>query len=122
MKALLLALLLSGCATADYAQLADVGTTAVGFSQGFVEANPVLSGLPIAGIAVAKIGITQGFKLAPKEFCEPGLFVLTLSGSGAALWNIAVIAGSGPAAIPVIAGLWAWQWDNWQADAVKDCQ
>ena len=42
----------------------------------------------------------------------------TLLGSGAALWNIGIIAGSGPAAIPVAAR----QWDNWTQDSVNDCQ
>ena len=45
-----------------------------------------------------------------------------LLGSCAALWNIGIIAWSGPAAIPVAAMLWAWQWDNWTQDSVNDCQ
>jgi len=31
--------------------------------------------------------------------------VFTLAGSGAALWNIGVMVGSGPAALPIVAGL-----------------
>jgi hypothetical protein len=123
MKVLLLsALLLTGCATADYAQMADIGTTAIGLESGFVEGNPVWGGANWPVMAVVKIGVTQAVKLTPPEVCEPGLFWLTIAGSGAAIWNVGVIAGSGPAAIPVAIGLWWWQWDNWQADAVMDCQ
>ena len=124
MKAILLsALLLSGCATADYAQLADIGTTIIGIESGLgVEGNPVWGGASWPVIAVVKIGVTQVVKQTPKEFCEPGLMSLTVAGSGAALWNIGVIAGSGPAAIPAILGLWWWQWDNWQTEAINDCK
>lgn len=117
----LLVILLSGCATADYAQFADSGTTAIAFHHGYVESNPVLSGLPIAGIVAVKFGLTQVIKSTPKDFCEPGLFIFTLAGSGAAIWNIALLAGCGPAAFPLIAGLWFWQWDNWRLDAKNDC-
>jgi len=124
MKAILLsALLLSGCATADYAQLADIGTTAIGIESGLAtEGNIVWGGASWPVIAVVKIGVTQVVKQTPKEFCEPGLMSLTVAGSGAALWNIGVIAGSGPAAIPAILGLWWWQWDNWQTEAINDCK
>lgn len=121
-KPLLLALLLSGCATADVAQFADSGSTAAAFHYGFVEANPVLSGLPLGGIVAAKFAMTQAIKLTPQEVCEPGLFFFTLSGSAGALWNVALIAGAGPASLPVIAAIWAWQWDRWQEDAKTDCQ
>jgi len=40
----------------------------------------------------------------------------------AALWNIGVMAGSGPAALPIVAGLWWWQWENWNQAAIDDCQ
>jgi len=116
-------LMLSGCATADYAQIADVGTTIVGIESGLgVEGNPVWGGSSWPVIAAVKIGVTQAIKLTPKEVCEPGLFGLTIMGSGAALWNIGVIAGCGPAAIPVVIGLWWWQWDNWQTEAINDCK
>ena len=121
--ALALTLALTGCATADYAQMADVATTAIGIESGLgVEGNPVWGGASWPVIAVVKIGVTQAVKLTPKEFCEPGLLSLTLAGSGAALWNIGVIAGSGPASLPIVAGLWRWQWDNWNKAAVRDCQ
>lgn len=118
-----LTIALSGCATADYAQMADVATTAIAIESGLgVEGNPVWGGASWPVIAVVKIGVTQAVKLTPKEFCEPGLMALTLGGSGAALWNIGVMAGSGPAAIPVVLGLWYWQWDNWTQDSISDCQ
>ena len=125
MKPFIIAIILalSGCATADYAQIADVGTTIVGIESGLgVEGNPVWGGASWPVIAAVKIGVTQAIKLTPKEVCEPGLFGLTIMGSGAALWNIGVIAGCGPAAIPVIIGLWWWQWDNWQTEAINDCK
>lgn len=125
MKSTIIAIILmiSGCATADYAQIADVGTTIVGIESGLgVEGNPVWGGSSWPVIAAVKIGVTQAIKLTPKEVCEPGLFGLTIMGSGAALWNIGVIAGCGPAAIPVIIGLWWWQWDNWQTEAINDCK
>lgn len=123
MKAFLLfALLLTGCATADYAQMADIGTTAIGLERGFVEGNPVWGGANWPAIAVVKLSVNEAIKHTPKETCEPLLMWSTLLGSGAALWNIGIIAGSGPAAIPVAAMLWAWQWDNWTQDSVNDCQ
>lgn len=123
MKAILLsALLLTGCATADYAQISDIGTTAIALNSGFVEGNPVWGGASWPVIAAVKIGATQAIKLTPQEVCEPGLFGLTVAGFGAALWNIGVIAGCGPAAIPVIIGLTWWQWDAWQASAIADCK
>lgn len=123
LSAIPLILALTGCATADHYQLADVATTIIGIESGLgVEGNPVWGGASWPVIAVVKIGVTQAVKLTPKEFCEPGLLSLTLAGSGAALWNIGVIAGSGPAALPVVAGLWWWQWDNWNKAAVDDCQ
>lgn len=113
--------LLLGCAHADRAQIADGATTAVALSSGFAEANPLLSGLSGPVILVAKIGVTQVVKQAPNEVCEPGLLGLTAAGYGAALWNIGVLAGSGPAAIPVVAILALWQWDSWESDARNTC-
>jgi hypothetical protein len=87
-----------------------------------VEGNPVWGGASWPVIAAVKIGVTQVVKQTPKEFCEPGLFWITAGGYGAALWNIGVIAGSGPASLPLIAGLWWWQWENWNQAAIDDCQ
>lgn len=112
---------LVGCAHADYAQLADSATTAVGLSQGYVEGNPVLSGLDWPYIAVIKLSVTQAVKLTPPVVCEPGLLGLTVGGYSLALWNIGVMAGSGPAAIPVALGLALWQWDSWAVDARDTC-
>ena len=125
MKSIILAIIitLTGCATADYAQIADVGTTIIGIESGLgMEGNPVWGGASWPVIAVVKIGVTQVVKQTPAEFCEPGLFWITAGGYGAALWNIGVMAGSGPAAIPAILGLWWWQWDNWQTEAINDCK
>jgi hypothetical protein len=113
--------LLAGCAHADYAQLADSATTAVALSNGYVEANPLFGGLSWPIIAVVKLGVTQVVKQTPIEICEPGLLGLTVGGYGAALWNIGVMAGSGPAALPVALGLVVWQWDNWAKDAKNTC-
>ena len=118
--AILLSLIL-GCAHADRAQLADGAMTWVGLSSGFVEANPLLSGLSGPAILAVKVGVTQVVKQTPNEVCEPGLLGLTAAGYGAALWNIGVMAGSGPAAIPVALGLALWQWDSWAVDARDTC-
>ena len=113
--------LLLGCAHADRAQIADGATTWVALSNGFVEANPLLSGLSGPAILAVKIGATQAVKQTPNEVCEPGLLGLTVAGYGAAVWNIGVMAGSGPAAIPVALGLALWQWDDWAMDARDTC-
>lgn len=118
--AALLALLL-GCAHADRAQIADGATTWVALSNGFAEANPLLSGLSGPAILAVKVGVTQVVKQTPNEVCEPGLLGLTVAGYGAAAWNIGVMAGSGPAAIPVALGLALWQWDSWALDARDTC-
>jgi len=112
---------LLGCAHADRAQIADGATTWVALSNGFAEANPLLSGLSGPAILAVKIGVTQAVKQTPNEVCEPGLMGLTVAGYGAALWNIGVMAGSGPAAIPVALGLVLWQWDSWVVDARDTC-
>jgi len=120
--ALILPLLLAGCATADRAQLADGATTAIGLTNGFAEANPVLSGLSGPAILVVKLGATQAFKVAPKEVCESGLYWSTGLGYSAALFNVGVLAGSGAAALPAIIALWAWRDEAWQADATRNCR
>lgn len=120
--ALLLAGFLSGCATADYGQLADSATTAVALSrEGFAEGNPLLSGMSWPWIAATKIAVTQAVKLAPPVVCEPGLVGLSLGGFGAAVWNIAVMAGSGPAALPLIVVGGGLLWEPFAADAKATC-
>lgn len=116
-----LLILLLGCAHADRAQIADGATTWVALSNGFAEANPLLSGLSGPAILAVKIGVTQAVKQTPTEICEPGLMGLTVSGYSLALWNIGVMSGSGPAAIPVALGLALWQWDSWVVDAKDTC-
>lgn len=50
-----------------------------------------------------------------------GLLGLTVTGYGAALWNIGVIAGSGLAALPIVAVVTAVFWDDWAQDAIDTC-
>lgn len=113
---------LAGCAHADYGQLADSATTAVGLSRaGFVEGNPLLTHMGWPGIAATKLAITQAVKLTPEPICEPGLMGLTVFGYNAAVWNVAVLAGSGPAALPFMLLLTGWGWEWWWADAQRTC-
>jgi hypothetical protein len=119
--ALLLPLLLAGCATADRAQLADGGTTWIALSKGYTEGNPVLSGLSGPEIIAVKLAVTQAAKLTPEPWCGSFLYWLTVQGFGLALWNLGVMAGSGPAALPLVAGLWWWRHEAWQDDARETC-
>lgn len=118
---LTLAIILGGCAHADYAQVSDSATTAVALSNGFSEANPIFGGASWPVIAAVKLGATQAVKQAPPDICRPGLLGLTVGGYSAALWNIGVMAGSGPAAVPVALALALWQWDSWAVDARDTC-
>lgn len=122
MRASLLGLLLlSGCATADFGQLADSATTAVALEAGFSEGNPLFHGTSWPVIAGVKMGMTQVAKVLPEPYCSNALFGLTTTGFGAALWNFGVILGSGPAALPFV-GVMLWHfWDEWQLDAQSDC-
>lgn len=117
----ILVLWMTGCASVDRGQAADGLTTIIALEQGFSEANPVFDGLNGPAILAVKIAVTQVVKLTPEPICQPGLLGLTVTGYGAALWNIGVMAGSGPAAIPLMIGLTVWQWENWEKDAVKVC-
>lgn len=122
MRASLLGLLLlAGCATADFGQLADSATTAIALEAGFSEGNPVFHGAGWPVIAGVKLGLTQVAKVLPEPYCSKSLFGFTVTGFGAAIWNFGVMLGSGPAAVPFIAGtLWHF-WDEWQLDAQSDC-
>lgn len=122
MRILLLVLLLSGCATADRAQLADGITTVVGFESGFSEANPIWGDVGWPAIIAAKIAVTQAFKFAPTEYCYSGLVSLTAAGYGAASLNIStMLAGTFWYGVPVIIAVGIWQWENWKKDAEKTC-
>lgn len=114
-------LLLSGCATADYAQLADSWTTAIALESGFSERNPVFHGAGWPVIAGAKLGITQLVKLTPEPFCSAGLLSLTVAGIGAAAWNVGVMLGCGLAALPFAGAIIVNEWKSWQNDSVTDC-
>ena len=96
-KALLLALLLSGCAAADRAQLADGVTTIIGLNAGFSEANPVWGHASGPVIAATKIGVTQVVKLTPPAVCEPGLLGLTVAAPLASTYRRSWRAPSGMA-------------------------
>lgn len=116
-----LVLWMTGCAHVDRAQGLDGVTTIIALENGFTEANPLFGSMNGPAIFAVKIAVTQVVKLTPDPICQPGLLGLTVTGYGAALWNIGVMAGSGPAAIPLIIGLTVWQWENWEKDAVKVC-
>ena len=118
---LLLILLLAGCASADRAQLADGATTWYALSHGYAEANPIYGGLSGPEILAAKLLVTQAMKFTPPVICEPGLYVLTGVGYSAALGNIGVMAGSGPAALPLAVALWLWRHQAWKDDAAATC-
>lgn len=119
--ALLVALLLAGCATVDKSQLFDGATTWYAFSQGFSEANPVLSGLNGPEIIAAKLLVTQAVKLTPDAFCVPATQSLTVTGFGAGIWNLAVVANAWWASIPVIAIIVWTYWNPWWEDSKAVC-
>lgn len=116
-----LVLWMTGCAHVDRAQGLDGVTTIIALENGFSEANPLFGSMNGPAIFAVKIAVTQAVKLTPEPICQPGLLGLTVTGYGAALWNIGVMAGSGPAALPLILGLTIWQWDNCAKDAVTTC-
>ena len=121
LKYVLLAGALSGCAHADWGQLSDSATTAVALNSGFAEGNPLLSGASWPVIAGVKVALTQAVKLTPPAICEPGLMGFAVFGYGAALWNLGVLAGSGPAALPFAVGLAIWQGPVWLDDSRIVC-
>ncbi len=95
-------LLLSSCSTLERGQLADVGTTFIALERGFVEGNPLMSGLNIPWMLAAKMAYAQTIKwLIPEPYCTPSLWIGGTIGYGAAFWNIGVMAGSGPAGVGV---------------------
>lgn len=118
---LLLILLLFGCATADRAQVADLTTTAIALNMGFEEGNPFLNPVGMPGMVAIKLGVTQVVKFLPEPICTPGLFGLTVTGYGAAIWNVGVIMGSGPIALPLVVALTWWQWNPWLDSAANSC-
>ena len=110
-------------AEADWAQIADGATTIVGLEQPNIsEANGVfcfLIGWEILGV---KLVVTQAVKFTPKEFCQPGLVALTVTGYAAGFWNIAIISGgAGWYGLPVAIGITVWRWRAWVDDAVSTC-
>lgn len=78
--------------------------------------------LSVPQMLLLKLGVVQLMKFTPKEFCEPGLTALTISGYGPAIWNIGVMLGSGPASLPVIAGIVYWLYMPWYESSKRTCE
>lgn len=127
-RAALLALCLTGCATAQDARnaqlagFADAGTTAGALASGAVEANPLLIGSPagIAGTLALKLGM-----VAAADRFEPATRATILRSntalwSGAAFNNLALMAGaSGPFAVVVGIGAGVVVWARGVSDEDK---
>ena len=119
--AAVIALVLSGCATVDKAQTFDGATTWYAFANGFSEANPLLAGMTGPEIIAAKLLVTQAVKLTPDAFCVPATQSLTVTGFGAGIWNLAVVANGWWVAIPVIAIVVWTYWDYWWEESKAVC-
>ena len=114
--------LLTGCSTMERGQLADVGTTFIGFERGFFEANPVMSGLNIAEILAVKVAVTTTVKLfVPEPVCTPMVWVFGTGGYGFASWNIGIMVGSGPVGVGLFAIAAYLLKDNWWNSAKYTC-
>lgn len=86
-------------------QAADVATTAIGLSQGFVEANPLVASA-VVPVSVAKIGGTWlAQEYGSPETCRAVTRSFGPIGWGAAGWNAGILAGIGPAAIVPAIGI-----------------
>lgn len=95
----LVALLLTGCAhRPGIGSWLDAGTTYVALSNGFSEANPLLSWAPTPlATAVASIMLKQGAKMGfdYAGFDKPTVHhSIEAVSSGAAGWNLALLAGA----------------------------
>lgn len=109
MKALLCALswcFLSGCAHwTNYGQVADVSTTMAGLSQGFVEANPLLTHPAAMAVGVAiKLSLPSVARRQPPKLCYTLRQSSAAIGWGAAIANLLVIGGV-VASLPVSLGI-----------------
>lgn len=86
-------------------QAADVATTAIGLSQGLVEANPIVASA-VGPISALKVG---GTWLAQQHGSPETCFAVTKAGGpigwAAAGWNAGILAGIGPAAIVPAVGI-----------------
>jgi hypothetical protein len=94
----------------------------IGLRNDYAESNPFLANLDGWQILGIKVVITQLVLETPKPFCESFTFWLGAQGYGAAMWNIGVIAGSGPAALPFVAALWIWKWNQWWNESALVCE
>lgn len=94
----------------EASQALDVGTTAIGLNAGLSEANPVVSSALDGGLGVPLSGLKLfGGTLAENldtEHCRGVQTGLSVAGTGASGWNLALLAGGGPggAAAGLIAG------------------
>ena len=85
-----------------YGQQADMGSTAAGLAAGLAEVNP----LPVPVLAVGKLAATALAEDLSYEQCVQAMDIMPTVGWIATGWNLAMIAGLGPAAIvpAVVAG------------------
>ena len=116
--ALILCLLLTGCASvpatkyaAEIGQASDSATTWIALQSGFVEANPVVAAN--MWILAAKPLIGTATKALPTESCRPANRVIAHLGYGFGAYNIAIMAASSvpvamAAGIITIPALWDW--------------
>lgn len=110
------------CSTMERGQLADVGTTYIAFERGFVEGNPILSGLSIAEIFAVKFVVTESIRwFVPEPVCTPTSWTASFIGYGAASWNVGVMAGSGPIGVGLYLIAAYLLKDNWIASARYSC-
>jgi hypothetical protein len=94
-------------------QAADIGSTALALSQGFVEGNPVVAGAlstPAGTAAIIALKLA-GPSLANNlslDNCTAVRAGLAAAGWSAAVWNIAAVAGAGMGVGAVLAMVTAW--------------
>ena len=91
--------------TALLGQGADVTSTAIGLSSGFVEANPLLNGVGFPAAAALKIGGTIIAERSEMSRCYAMSTPLQSVGLGAAVWNTGLLLGAGPWGILPAIGL-----------------
>ena len=85
---------------AKYGQAADAATTGAGLAAGLAEVNPLLGSTPIlAAVALAKIAAVPALRRHSIGACYQNIAPLVTVGWAAAAWNLAAIAGMGPAGI-----------------------
>lgn len=106
---LAMALILSnaGCASLRYShagQAADIATTAIALGQGAVESNPLIAGSgPIGMLAIGGFKLAMPILASKLSFddCKRTQTAIFGVGAGAAIGNLAVIAGAAASAWPI---------------------